>query len=176
MTKLSMIAGLLVSVTAACAGQSNVPAPETPLARPAVDPSQVLVTSAPTIPGPLDLVSVIDFHTSATSEDKGFDELKRKAASLGADAVIHAEFEHGDGDEPSHLSGMAVRRGAPLPPYEVIRRIEVDTDEDAEDKGLPELRRKAAEAGADEVIGIEFEHGEGKQPSRLSGLAVRLRR
>jgi hypothetical protein len=28
---------------------------------------------------------------------------------MGADAVIGAEFEHGEGNEPSHLSGMVVR-------------------------------------------------------------------
>ena len=55
------------------------------------------------------VVAVLDFHTSADSEDKGFDLLRDRAASLGADAVIGAEFEHGEGSEPSHLSGMAVR-------------------------------------------------------------------
>ncbi|HET9992176.1 MAG TPA: hypothetical protein VFQ65_26780, partial [Kofleriaceae bacterium] len=55
------------------------------------------------------VVGVLDFHSAATSEDKGFDELRAHAAAMGADAVIGAEFEHGDGNEPSHLSGMAVR-------------------------------------------------------------------
>lgn len=174
MTRTLMSLACVLFATA-CAEQPYAPEPAVPRGGPPVDPSHVLVTTAPTIPGPLDLIEVLDFHTKATSEDKGFDELKRKAASLGADAVIHAEFEHGDGDEPSHLSGMAVRVGRPLPAYQVISRVEVDTDEDAEDKGLPELQRKAAAVGADEIIGIEFEHGEGKQPSRLSGLAVRLR-
>jgi len=56
-----------------------------------------------------EVVGVLDFHTAATSEDKGFDELRAHAAALGADAVIGAEFEHGDDGEPSHLSGIAVR-------------------------------------------------------------------
>ncbi len=56
-----------------------------------------------------DILEVVDIHTQATSQDKGFDELRARAAALGADAVIGAEFEHGDGNEPSHLSGMAVR-------------------------------------------------------------------
>jgi hypothetical protein len=28
---------------------------------------------------------------------------------MGADAVVGVEFHHGEGDEPTHLSGMAVR-------------------------------------------------------------------
>ena len=58
---------------------------------------------------PAEVIGVLDFHSAATSEDKGFDELRAHAAAMGADAVIGAEFEHGDGNEPSHLSGMAVR-------------------------------------------------------------------
>ncbi len=61
------------------------------------------------IPRPTEVLAVFDFHTGATSEDKGFDQLRARAAAIGADAVIGAEFEHGDGNEPSHLSGMAVR-------------------------------------------------------------------
>ena len=55
------------------------------------------------------VVGVIDVHTAAEDPDKGFDVLRVVAAQLGADAVIGAEFEHGEGSEPSHLSGMAVR-------------------------------------------------------------------
>src|SRR5256885_1321981 len=60
------------------------------------------------IPRPTEVVGVLDFHSAATSEDKGLDELRARAAALGADAVNGAEFEHGEGSEPSHLSGMAV--------------------------------------------------------------------
>jgi hypothetical protein len=61
------------------------------------------------VPRPTEVLGVFDFHSRADSEDKGFDELRARAAAIGADAVIGAEFEHGDGNEPSHLSGMAVR-------------------------------------------------------------------
>jgi hypothetical protein len=61
------------------------------------------------IPRPTEVLAVFDFHTDANSQDKGFDELRMRAAQIGADAVIGAEFEHGEGNEPSHLSGMAVR-------------------------------------------------------------------
>jgi hypothetical protein len=67
----------------------------------------VLTTKRPDLPA--EVVGVLDFHTRADSEDKGFDELRWRAAQLGAAAVIGAEFEHGEGTEPSHLSGMAVR-------------------------------------------------------------------
>jgi hypothetical protein len=78
-----------------------------PVAAPAWRRVQVLVDKR--IPRPTEVLTVFDFHTDATSEDKGFDELRARAAAIGADAVIGAEFEHGEGDEPSHLSGMAVR-------------------------------------------------------------------
>ena len=61
------------------------------------------------IPRPTEVVGVLDFHSQATSENKGFDELRVHAAALGGDAVIGAEFEHGGGNEPSHLSGVVVR-------------------------------------------------------------------
>jgi hypothetical protein len=80
------------------------PAPSPPAAWHAV---QVLVDKR--IDRPTEVIGVFDFHTPATSEDKGFDELRERAAAMGADAVIGAEFEHGDDGGPSHLSGMAVR-------------------------------------------------------------------
>ena len=70
---------------------------------------QVFVTTEKSLGRPLEVVGVLDFHTPAETEDKGFDELRLRAAALGADAVIGAEFEHGEGGGPSHLSGLAVR-------------------------------------------------------------------
>ncbi len=71
--------------------------------------AHVLVTADKNLGRPTAIVGVLDFHSRAESEDKGFDELRARAASLGADAVIGAEFEHGEHGEPSHLSGIAVR-------------------------------------------------------------------
>ncbi len=85
-----------------CADCTPVP-PMTPRARSV----QVLVDKR--VPRPTEVLAVFDFHSRADSEDKGFDELRARAAAIGADAVIGAEFEHGEGSEPSHLSGMAVR-------------------------------------------------------------------
>jgi uncharacterized protein YbjQ (UPF0145 family) len=42
--------------------------------------------------------------------DAALQMLKERAAQLGADAVLGVEFHHGHGeDEPTHLSGLAVR-------------------------------------------------------------------
>jgi hypothetical protein len=68
---------------------------------------QILTTKHPTRSA--EVLAVFDFHTDADSEDKGFDQLRLAAARVGADAVIGAEFEHGEDGGKSHLSGMAVR-------------------------------------------------------------------
>jgi hypothetical protein len=76
---------------------------------PSAEVERVRVYADKKVDRPTEVVGVLDFHTDAQSQDKGFELLKARAAALGADAVIGAEFEHGDGNEPSHLSGMAVR-------------------------------------------------------------------
>lgn len=72
-------------------------------------PPSILVVTERRLPRPTEIIGVLDFHSDAASEDKGFNELRQRAAGLGADAVIGAEFEHGAAGEPSHLSGLAVR-------------------------------------------------------------------
>ncbi len=121
-----------------------------------------------------EIVAILDFHSEADSEQKGFDELRAHAAAAGADAVINAEFEHGDAGEQSHLSGMAIRwitRDARA--YDVIDTIVVETESASSDKGLARFRERARELGADKVIDVKFEHGEEGRPSRLVGTAVR---
>src|SRR5207248_797459 len=71
------------------------------------------------------VVEVLDIHTAADSQDKGFDELRRRAVAMGADAVVGAEFEHGDGNEPSHLSGMLVRYSEPVPPHVDVGMVDI---------------------------------------------------
>jgi uncharacterized protein YbjQ (UPF0145 family) len=147
-------------------------------AEPAYDPraASVLVTTDKSIARDTEIIAVFDIHTHATSEDKGFDELRRRAYALGADAVIGAEFEHGDGDEPSHLSGMAVKYCAPRPAYNPLGAIDIPSNEDDEDKGLDKMREIAREMGADEVVNVQFEHGEDGKLGHLTGLAVKYRR
>jgi uncharacterized protein YbjQ (UPF0145 family) len=135
-----------------------------------------LVTTKREVDRQADVLEVFDLHTPANTQDKGFEELRKRARALGADAVIGAEFEHGDGSEPSHLSGMAIKYTDPLPPYDSIGPVEVDTPEDSPDKGLNELVKKGHALGGDTVVGVSFEHGEGKEPSRLTGTAIRWRR
>ena len=84
-------------------------APYVPAPAPTPPPRQILVTIDHDIGRPTEVVGVLDFHSRAEAEDKGFDELRARALLLGADAVIDAEFEHGEPGELSHLSGMAVR-------------------------------------------------------------------
>src|SRR5262245_44292989 len=54
-------------------------------------PTRVRVTTAKALDRECVLLAVFDLHTAADSEDKGFEELRRHAAELGADAVIGAE-------------------------------------------------------------------------------------
>jgi uncharacterized protein YbjQ (UPF0145 family) len=122
------------------------------------------------------VVEVVDLHTHATSEDKGFDELRARAVALGADAVMDAEFEHGEGSEPSHLSGTIVRGCHTIPPYEVIGSVDIESDGDSPEKGMSELHRRRAAMGGDLVIGIQFEHGEHGEKGHLRGKVVRYTR
>ena len=136
----------------------------------------VFVTTDKNITRDCTIVAVFDVHTRAESQDKGFDELRARAAAVGADAVIGAEFEHGDGDEPSHLSGMAVKYSKPLPPYDPIAQIDIPSNEDDEDKGLEKMVAEAASMGADRVVNVQFEHGEEGKMGHLTGTAVKFRR
>jgi hypothetical protein len=89
--------------------ESHGTGPEIELPSLSASESSILVTPDKNIGRPTEVVGVLDFHTRAEAEDKGFDQLRARAASIGADAVIGAEFEHGEGGGPSHLSGLAVR-------------------------------------------------------------------
>lgn len=160
----------------------------TPAARPlAVAPddhaargtSRILVSTQQTCPptaNGCDILEVIDLHTTAKSEDKGFDELREKAAAQGGDAVIGAEFEHGDGAEPSHLSGMIVRYGSPIPPHTVLGEIDIPSDENSPDKGMAAMSERRLQMGGDQVIGVTFEHGDDGQQGHLRGKVIRYSR
>jgi uncharacterized protein YbjQ (UPF0145 family) len=141
--------------------------------------NHILVTTQQTCPPKAegcDILEVIDLHTSATSEDKGFDELRGRAAARGGDAVIGAEFEHGDNGGPSHLSGMIVRFSTPIPPHVDLGEIDIPSDEDNEDKGLTELAARGRAMGGDQVIGVTFEHGDNGEQGHLKGHAIRFTR
>ena len=164
------ISSVALSLALIGCGGMKIPTPE-----PEVH-SGILVTTQQTCPSghDCDILDVVDIHTTATSQDKGFDELRARAAQLGGDAVIGAEFEHGDGDEPSHLSGMIVRYGKPVPPHVDIGMIDIPSDEKDENKGLAELSRRAHAMGGNQVIDVTFEHGDDGQQGHLRGKVIRF--
>jgi hypothetical protein len=70
----------------------------------------VLVLQSSHIDRLTEVVGVVDVHSEMGGHDAALDLLKRRAAELGADAVLGVEFHHGHGEEePTHLSGLAVR-------------------------------------------------------------------
>jgi hypothetical protein len=84
-----------------------VAAPTPITALPARD---VLVLQSSHIDRLTEVVGVVDVHSEMGGHDAALELLKMRAAQLGADAVLGVEFHHGHGeDEPTHLSGLAVR-------------------------------------------------------------------
>jgi uncharacterized protein YbjQ (UPF0145 family) len=122
------------------------------------------------------IVEVLDIHTSASSEDKGFDELRKRAIAESADGVVGAEFEHGDKGGPSHLSGVIVKYSSLPPPHEDLGVIDIPSNEDDQDKGLAALNARAQEMGGDQVIDVTFEHGDDGAQGHLRGKVIRYTR
>ena len=124
-------------------------------------------------------LGLVDVHCSMHGTRTALDELKARAAALGAEAVTGVDFHHGGGGhEHTHLSGMAVRCRDLLGgrSYDVIARLDVDGAMGKEDAAFGELMSRAGAMNADLVVGIRFVHGEGgDQPTRVSGTAVRFR-
>lgn len=74
------------------------------------DPSRVIVLQSTQLDRPAEVVGVIDAHVPMGSHDAALDVVRRRAAAMGADAVVGVEFHHGEGEgQPTHLSGLAVR-------------------------------------------------------------------
>jgi uncharacterized protein YbjQ (UPF0145 family) len=128
---------------------------------------------------PTELVGLVDIHEPVQSVDSALEVLRRKAAKMGAEAVVGVEFHHGEpGEEPTHLSGMAVRCKDLLQGrrYDVIGRIEVQGKMGKEDEADKELLERASAMHADLVIDIGFEHGEGgSEPTKVWGTAIRFK-
>jgi hypothetical protein len=58
---------------------------------------------------------------------------------------------------------------------EVVGVIDVHAEMGGQDAALELLKARAAQLGADAVLGVEFHHGHGEdEPTHLSGLAVRF--
>jgi hypothetical protein len=78
------------------------------------DADRVLVLQTTKLDRYAEVVGVVDVHEAMGTEQAALAALRRKAAAMGADAVVGVEFHHGDADgEPTHLSGMAVRFMSP---------------------------------------------------------------
>jgi hypothetical protein len=85
------------------------------------DASHVLVLQSTHLDRPAEVVGVVDAHVPMGSHDAALDALRRRAAAMGADAVVGVEFHHGEGEgQPTHLSGLAVRF-LEVAPYRVDR-------------------------------------------------------
>ena len=128
---------------------------------------------------PSEVLGLVDIHQPVKTQDQALEVLKRKAAKLGADAVMGVEFHHGEpGEEPTHLSGMAVRCNDLLKgrEYTVLEKIEIKGKMGKEDDAEAELLSRAGALHADLVIGMGFEHGEGgSEPSRVWGTAIKFK-
>jgi uncharacterized protein YbjQ (UPF0145 family) len=128
---------------------------------------------------PSEVLGLVDIHEPVDSVDRALEILKRKATKVGAEAVIGVEFHHGEpGEEPTHLSGMAVRCNDLLKgrSYEVLGRIEVQGKMGKEDDAEHEVLARARAMHADLILDMGFDHGEGgEQPTKVWGTAIRFR-
>ncbi len=145
-----------------------------------------------------EVIGLIDEHGRMGQEDEALARLRRDAARMGGDAILHVEFHHA-GDHPEgeaadedtdsavdedagdpmalHLSGTVVRfndllRGRQ---YTVLERLVVHVPMTHQEDGLAELRREARALHADLLLGVEFHHGHGgDQPLEVDATAVRF--
>ncbi len=129
---------------------------------------------------PTEVLGPIDVHKKMESTAQALEGLKLRAAALGADAVSHVEFEHGEGGSaPTHLAGLAVRckdllRGRE---YDVIGDITARKPMGKEEDVFADLKKQAAAMHANLVIDIKFIHGEGGEGegTTMTGTAIRTR-
>lgn len=126
----------------------------------------------------IEVLGLVDVHEGVGTSEEALGELKLRAAELGAEAVVGVDFEHGDGHEATHLSGMAVRcrdliRGRA---YDVIGSIEVPGSMGGEEEAFRRVKERGREMGADLLIDVAFDHGEASRgPTKLRATAIRFR-
>lgn len=83
---------------------------EPPVAATAERTRRVLILQTRKLDRPAEVIGIVDAHEEGGREEVALDELRRKAAAIGADAVVGVEFHHAESaGEPLHLSGLAVR-------------------------------------------------------------------
>ena len=141
-------------------------------------PDRVRILQNEALSCPSEALGTVDVHETRKNEGEALALLRRRAAALGAEAVIGVEFHHGEGGgETTHLSGVAVRCKDLIQgrEYDVIGELDVAGDMGHDEEAFESIRASASALHADLVIGIHFEHGEGDgQPSRLTGRAIRF--
>ena len=126
-----------------------------------------------------EVIGLVDVHEPVKTVDQALHELRLDAARIDAEAVVGVEFHHGEpGEEPTHLSGQAVRchdliRGRA---YDVIGDVEVTQKMGDEDALYQSMKAKAKSLGADLIVDVGFEHGDGEgKPLRMTGKAIRFK-
>jgi uncharacterized protein YbjQ (UPF0145 family) len=141
--------------------------------------NRVKVVQNETMGCPTEVLGTVDVHEEVKNEAQALVVLRRRAAALGAEAVLGVEFHHGEGGgEETHLSGMAVRCKDLIQgrAYEVMGEIDVAGRMGHEDDAFDDLRRRARALRADLITDIHFEHGEGEgKATHLTGKAIRFR-
>lgn len=96
------------------------------------------------------------------------------------DAAKHGHADEG-AERPTPELLAKARKVRVLPDKDVgcvteaLGLVDVHEKASTTDQALDELRVEAARLGADAVIGVEFEHADGKAATHLSGMAVRCR-
>ena len=149
--------------------------PDDPITRAAAAKLKVMQT------GDLGCVSealgVVDVHEKMPTEAQALDILKRRAVVIGAEGITGVEFHHGEGgSEVTHLSGMAVRCRDILHgrKYDVIKELDIAGAMGKEDDAFEQLKKAALATGANLVLNVKFEHGEGPDgKTHVYGTAVR---
>lgn len=126
-----------------------------------------------------EVIGLVDVHEPVKTVDQALHELRLDAARIDAEAVVGVEFHHGEpGEEPTHLSGQAVRchdliKGRA---YDVIGDVEVTQKMGDEDALYQSMKAKAKSLGADLIVDVGFEHGDGEgKPLRMTGKAIRFK-
>ena len=126
-----------------------------------------------------EVLGIVDVHEPVKTVDQALHELRLDAARLDAEAVVGVEFHHGEpGEEPTHLSGQAVRCNDLLKgrAYDVIGDVEVKQKMGDEEGLYRAMKQKAKSLGADLIVDVQFEHGEGGEEGlKLSGKAIRFK-
>ncbi len=149
--------------------------PDDPITRAAADKLKVMQTGD--LGCKSEALGVVDVHEKMPTEAQALDILKRRAVVLGAEGITGVEFHHGEGgSEVTHLSGMAVRCRDILSgrKYEVLQQLDIAGAMGKEDDAFDLLRAKAREMGANVILDVNFEHGEGADgKTHVRGTAVR---